>query len=151
MIRYTLRCTRDHRFESWFASSNACDQQIKRHLIECPQCGSTDVEKAIMAPRIAGKRKAAKAPPAPATNDVAAPLVSAADQTLQTKFRELHEYVANHAENVGAKFAEEARKIHYGESEERAIYGEAKADDARALIEEGIDILPLPPAPGSRN
>lgn len=151
MIRYTLRCARDHHFESWFASSKACDQQIKRRLVECPQCGGNDVEKAIMAPRIASKRKSAKTQPAPAMSDAAAPLVSAADQALQAKIRELHEYVASHAENVGPKFTEEARKIHYGESEERPIYGEAKADDARALIEEGIDILPLPPTPGSRN
>lgn len=155
MIRYALRCERGHEFESWFQSSSAYDGQRKRGLVACPSCDSTKVEKAIMAPRISGKRKSknAEAPvAAPAADNASAQLVmSPQERELVTKLRELRDHVVKNADNVGTKFPEEARKMHYGETEARAIYGEASHDEARALADEGVEVAPLPVLPGDRN
>lgn len=160
MILYTLRCDRGHEFESWFKSSAAYDSQRRRGLVACPLCESTRVDKAIMAPRIARKRKAesAAAPPAPAeaapvaAADVPAPLMMAPQQReIIAKLKELRDYVIKHADNVGPRFPDEARKMHYGDIDRRAIYGEASPDEARALIEEGIEVAPLPLLPDDRN
>ena len=160
MIRYALRCDQAHDFESWFADSAAYDKQIKRKLVACPRCGSTKVDKAIMAPRLAGARKrAAAAEPridvpavadkAQATTPVA--MISPQEQELRTKFKELRDHLTKNADHVGAKFPEEARKMHYGEIEHRSIYGEASPDDAKGLAEEGIEFHPLPILPEERN
>ena len=155
MIRYALRCERGHEFESWFQSSSAYDSQRKRKLVACPSCDSAQVEKAIMAPRISGKRKSRNvdAPlAAPATDNAPAQLVmSPQERELVTKLRELRDHVVKNADNVGTKFPEEARKMHYGETEARAIYGEASNDEARALADEGVEVAPLPVLPGDRN
>ena len=155
MIRYALRCERGHEFESWFQSSSAYDSQRKRGLVMCPTCDSAKVEKAIMAPRIAGKRKSknAEAPvAAPASETVPNQLVmSPQERELVTKLRELRDHVVNNADNVGTKFPEEARKMHYGETKSRAIYGEASHDEAQALADEGVEVAPLPVLPGDRN
>lgn len=156
MIRYALRCECGHSFESWFQSSSAYESQRKRHLVTCPICDSAKVEKAIMAPRLAAKStKAATAPePAAAQDSPAAtsPLAMTPEaQELAAKLRELRAHVENNAENVGRRFPNEARKIHYGDSEHRAIYGQATADETRSLLEEGVEVMPLPLLPDEQN
>jgi hypothetical protein len=156
MIRYSLRCERDHAFESWFQSSSAFDSQVKRKLVTCPACGSAKVEKAIMAPQIVSKKGreiAAPAPTAPAetTAGEATPLLMAQERELRAKLKELREHIVKNADNVGERFPNEARKMHYGDIEHRPIYGEASPDEARALIEEGVEVSPLPVLPEDRN
>jgi hypothetical protein len=154
MIRYALRCECGHTFESWFQSSQAYESQHKRHLVTCPACDSAKVEKAIMAPRLASKSKKTAPEPA-ATPDAPAatsPLAMAPEaQELVTKLRELREHVEKNAENVGRQFPREARRIHYGDSEHRAIYGQATAEETRSLLEEGVEVIPLPLLPDERN
>lgn len=160
MIRYALRCDRDHDFESWFQSSSAYDQQVRRKLVTCPICGSAKVDKAIMAPRIVGKKgrgRASQPPdPAPATTPEAAPsgptsLLMAQEKELRTKLKELRDHIVKNADNVGERFANEARAMHYGDKEHRPIYGEASPEEAKSLIDEGIEVSPLPTLPEDRN
>ena len=161
MIRYNLRCERGHAFESWFQSSSAYESQEKRKLITCPVCGSDKVERAIMAPRIVSKKGRDKAASAPAkalpSTEVAAPapaatpLMMAQERELRAKLKELRDHIVKNADNVGERFPNEARKMHYGDIEHRPIYGEASPDEARSLIEEGIEVSPLPVLPDDRN
>jgi hypothetical protein len=158
MIHYNLRCERGHAFESWFQSSSAYESQEKRKLVNCPVCGSAKVERAIMAPQIVSKkgRESAEAAPAPATTaEVAAPastpLLMAQERELRAKLKELREHIVKNADNVGERFPNEARKMHYGDIEHRPIYGEASPEEARALIEEGVEVSPLPVLPDDRN
>ena len=156
MIRYALRCERDHTFESWFQSSSAFDQQVKRKLVTCPVCGSAKIEKAIMAPRIVSKKSRKSTPPVPAQAPEAprpdpTPLMMAQERELRAKLKELRDHIIKSADNVGDRFANEARKMHYGEIEHRPIYGEASPDEARTLIDEGIEVSPLPVLPEDRN
>ena len=159
MIRYALRCERDHAFESWFQSSSAFDSQVKRKLVACPVCDSTKVEKAIMAPRIVSKKGRETAAPVPTAATAPAPeaapgaqsLVMAQERELRAKLKELRDHVIKNADNVGERFPNEARKMHYGEIEHRPIYGEASPDEARALVEEGVEVSPLPVLPEDRN
>lgn len=155
MIRYALRCDRGHDFDSWFQSSSAYDSQHKRGLVACPACDSTKVEKAIMAPRIARKGKSKSAPEpvaAPAEDSASTSLVMAPqERELLSKLKELRDHVLKNADNVGNKFPDEARKMHYGDIEHRAIYGEATAEEARSLVDEGIEVAALPVLPGDRN
>ena len=162
MIRYALRCERGHAFETWFQDSAAFDTQVKRKLVSCPACGSIKVEKAIMAPRIVSKKGREAAPPAttsaptpapavPATETAATPLMMAQERELRTKLKELRDHIVKNADNVGERFPNEARKMHYGEIEHRPIYGEASPDEARALIDEGVEVSPLPVLPDDRN
>ncbi len=159
MIRYALRCDNDHTFESWFQSSAAYDSQVKRKLVDCPVCGSVKIDKAIMAPRIVGKkgRESAvpEAPPAAPAEVLppvgTTPLVMAQERELRAKLKELRDHIVKNADNVGESFPNEARKMHYGEIEHRPIYGEASPDEARALIDEGVEVSPLPVLPEDRN
>jgi len=160
MIRYSLRCDHGHEFESWFQSSSAYEQQEKRKLVNCPACGSAKVERAIMAPQIVsrkGRKIAAPEPaaaPGPATEVTApasTPLLMAQERELRAKLKELRDHIVNNADNVGERFPTEARKMHYGDIEHRPIYGEASPDEARALIEEGVEVSPLPMLPEDRN
>ena len=156
MIRYSLRCEAGHEFESWFQSSSTYDSQVKRKLVTCPACGSAKVEKAIMAPQIASKRGRDSAAPAPAAStDVTAPastpLMMAQERELRAKLKELRDHIVKNADNVGERFPNEARKMHYGDIEHRPIYGEASPDEARSLIEEGVEVSPLPVLPDDRN
>ena len=160
MIRYSLRCERGHAFESWFQSSSVYESQEKRKLVSCPACGSTKVERAIMAPQIVSKRGRDIAAPAPAAAaapaaDVAAPpstpLLMAQERELRAKLKELRDHIVKNADNVGERFPNEARKMHYGDIEHRPIYGEASPDEARSLIEEGVEVSPLPVLPEDRN
>jgi hypothetical protein len=159
MIKYALACDKGHQFESWFADSAAFDKQAKRKLVTCPVCDSAKVEKAIMAPRLAATKKRktqVPAQPMPASADAPVPaapvaMMSPQEQELRTKLKELREHLTKNADNVGKKFTEEARKMHYGEIEHRSIYGEATPEDAKELAEEGIDFHPLPILPDERN
>jgi hypothetical protein len=158
MIRYNLRCDRDHAFESWFQSSSAYESQEKRELVSCPACGSTKVERAIMAPQIVAKKGRERVEPAPAPStpaDVAAPastpLMMAQERELRAKLKELRDHIVKNADNVGERFPKEARKMHYGDIEHRPIYGEASPEEARSLIDEGVEVSPLPVLPDDRN
>jgi hypothetical protein len=161
MIRYALRCERDHTFESWFQSSSAYDSQVKRSLVSCPACGSTKIEKAIMAPRIVSKKGRDSAPALPepvAASEPAeviapgpTPLLMAQERELRAKLKELRDHIVKNADNVGAQFPSEARKMHYGDIEHRPIYGEASPQEARELVDEGIEVAPLPILPDDRN
>ncbi|MDU0342970.1 DUF1178 family protein [Bosea rubneri] len=163
MIRYALICDNGHGFESWFASSSGFDEQARRGLVACPFCDSIKIERGVMAPAVArtdrGPRPAEQAEPAEAPAAAApatpapAPVALMGDKEVafRAMLTALHEHVAKNAEHVGPRFAEEALKIHHGESEGRAIYGEATAEDAKMLNEEGVDFLPLPKLPGARN
>jgi hypothetical protein len=148
MIKYALACEQAHEFESWFPSSEAFETQRKRGLVTCPFCNSAKVEKQIMAPSVARTDKALTAP-APEAQPMA--VLSQRERELRAALRALREHVMKNAENVGKDFVEEARKMHYGETEERSIFGEADLAEARALLEEGIDVLPLPIVPDDRN
>jgi hypothetical protein len=162
MIRYALACATGHRFESWFQNSNAFDEQAKRKLILCPECGTTNVGKALMAPHLSRSAKESpvrasprsdEAGPAPEPAGAKTPvaIMSPQERELRAKLKELRAEITRSAEHVGARFPEEARKMHYGETEHRSIYGEASPGEARALIEEGIEFHPLPPLPDEYN
>lgn len=130
MIRYTLKCDRDHAFESWFQSAGAFDALEKAGQLACPSCGSSTVSKALMAPAVK-----------PAEQEVR-PLTQ---QTEQEKLlAEVRRHLEENSEYVGMNFASEARAIHEGDAPDRAIYGEARADEARKLIEDGVPVAPLP-------
>ncbi len=158
MIRYALICEKGHDFESWFQDSAAYDKQAKRGLVTCPQCGSAKVEKAIMAPRLAGAKKRDPRPETPApVATTAAPekapvaMIPPQEQEFRAKLKELREHLTKNADDVGPKFPEEARKMHYGETKHRSIYGVASHDEAKELAEEGIEFHPLPTLPDERN
>ncbi|OAF11464.1 hypothetical protein AYJ54_08600 [Bradyrhizobium centrolobii] len=156
MIRYALRCDRDHEFESWFQSSTAYDSQVRRKLVTCPICGSAKVDKAIMAPRVVGKKGRAAQPPEAAattapTQSAPTSLMMAQERELRAKLKELRDHIVKNADNVGDRFANEARAMHYGDKEHRPIYGEASPDEAKSLIDEGIEVSPLPTLPEDRN
>ncbi|MBN9021403.1 MAG: DUF1178 family protein [Rhizobiales bacterium] len=164
MIRYALRCDKDHAFEGWFRSGADYDRLAKAKGVACTVCGSVKVEKAIMAPSIgrAGKDKGAPAvpPPARSPGEAAPPTPTpeqmqlAADprrRAMIEAMRELRKKITENADYVGDRFAEEARKIHYQEAEPRGIYGEATREEAEQLAEEGVEFAPLPPVPDDRN
>jgi hypothetical protein len=161
MIRYSLRCERDHAFESWFQDSSAYDAQVKRKLVSCPVCASVKIEKAIMAPRVVGKKGRDRAEPVPAaptptpapaeTPAASTSLMMAQERELRAKLKELRDHIVKNADNVGERFPNEARKMHYGDIEHRPIYGEASPEEARSLIDEGIEVSPLPVLPEDRN
>ena len=134
MIAYALRCHKGHEFDGWFRDSAAFDDQCRGGHLSCPSCSSIRIEKAIMAPAVSGTKKRAE--------------TAAQIRQFATGLRK---YVQENADYVGPNFAEEARTIHYGETQERHIYGEASAEEARELIEEGLDVAPLPPDPDSGN
>jgi hypothetical protein len=143
MILYTLRCAKNHEFEAWFKDSAAYDAQLAATRVVCPACGSAKVEKAIMAPRL-GKKKGAR----PASNDApaAAKTVSVDPRAvaIREQLRALRREVEGNCDYVGPRFAEEARKIHYGETEARGIYGETSDEEAKELSEEGVGFARVP-------
>lgn len=160
MIRYSLVCEAGHEFESWFPSGDAYDAQRKRGLVACPVCDSAKVEKALMAPSLGRKGNNAQARSTPSTPAAAGPegeatqpvtLLSEKEQAFRAMLRAVRAHVAQNADYVGQDFADEARRMHYGETEHRSIYGETDANEAKALIEEGIEVMPLPPVPDDRN
>lgn len=165
MIRYALVCEASHGFDAWFRDSEAYDVQAAAGQIECPACGSVQVRKSVMAPAI---RRGA-APPAEPIAPVPVPPVPAVPgalpaearpvamideerfSALRAAIRELHARIKAEADDVGPAFPEEARRIHHGEAPERAIFGTATGAEARALVEEGIDLMPIPTLPDDCN
>ncbi|WP_454918046.1 DUF1178 family protein [Xanthobacter sediminis] len=161
MILYTLQCADGHSFESWFPSSSSYESQRARQLVSCPTCGTSAVEKAVMAPSVARTDKApadkGQADPAPAAEPTTAdaapalPVLSQPEAELRGLMRKLREHVEKTSDYVGGEFADLARKMHGGEVEHRSIYGEATADEVKALREEEIEVFPLPILPDERN
>ncbi len=127
MIHYNLRCGEDHEFEAWFQSSAAFDAQVKRRQVECPNCGDTNVTKAPMAPTVRATKPNLQGP-----------------AKIRQELRRLREHVEKNCDYVGERFAEEARKIHHGEVEERSIYGESTDAEAVALADEGVKFARIP-------
>lgn len=142
MIKFSLQCDENHGFEAWFGKSSDFDDQSARGLVTCPQCGSTAVEKALMAPAVPSRRSA----------EEKSPLAMNTAQTEQMrKVREMVAAIRSNSEDVGERFPEEARKIHYGEADPRGIIGKADAEEVRALAEEGVSFAPLPHFPDEAN
>mgnify|MGYP001811169700 CR=1 FL=1 len=135
MIRYALHCDHGHEFEAWFGASTDWDDQSARGLVECPACGSRQVSKQIMAPAVAGtKRRSAPDP-------------GAIRSMMMQAAREVRSHVEANFDYVGDAFAREARAIHDGKAEARGIYGEASPTEVKKLVEDGVNVAPLPPAP----
>jgi hypothetical protein len=149
VIRYDLQCEAGHGFESWFRSSGDYDVQRKRRLVECPICGSGDIEKRIMAPQVARRDRG----PRPKAREEKAPvaMMSPQEAEFRQKLRELREHVTKNAEHVGEKFPELARQMHNEEIERRSIYGEASAEEVKSLLDDEVDIHPLPILPEEHN
>jgi hypothetical protein len=131
VIVYNLRCENSHEFEGWFQSGVAFDEQAADGKLVCPICASHKVEKGIMAPAVAGTKKTTLP-----ENEL---------KKMRQFMTGMRKYIKDNAEYVGKRFPEEARSIHYGETEERHIYGEATLKEAKDLIEEGVEVAPLPP------
>ena len=157
MILFALRCAGGHEFEGWFRDNAAYDRQSGRGLITCPECGSAKVEKALMAPRLGRSTKGDSehtVQPVQSEEAPAAPQPAAADEPptpaqVRHALQVLRRHVERHYENVGPKFAEEARRIHKGEAAVRGIYGEATPSDTEKLLEEGIEIASIPWIPSN--
>lgn len=159
MIKYALICDQEHEFESWFPNADAYETQVKRGFVECPHCQSKKVAKALMAPAVStSRRKEARREtvmPDPSALPAVVPEAPVAlldeQQQMRDMIRDLHEKLTENSTNVGEQFPEEARKMHAGEAPQRSIHGRASLDEAKALIEEGIPVLPLPVPPDERN
>ncbi|MBE1237952.1 DUF1178 family protein [Phaeovibrio sulfidiphilus] len=174
MIRYTLICERDHEFEAWFQNSASCDEQLGRGLVSCPFCDSAQVSKALMTPSVVSSRsrEARASHPGPAPDSAPGPSATGGSsgrapeapaaagssgaleqrmQDLARVIKEIRTQVEANCENVGERFASEARQIHYGEREARPIYGQATATEASELADEGIAFAVLPWSAGPRN
>ncbi|KQS55238.1 hypothetical protein ASG17_03855 [Brevundimonas sp. Leaf363] len=137
MIRYALQCDQDHGFEAWFGSSSDYDDQAARGLVECPFCGSRQVAKQIMAPNVAGTKKA----------DAGLEMRAKMQSMMMQAAREVRSHVEQNFDYVGDSFAREARDIHEGRSEKREIYGEATPAEVRKLKDDGVPCAPLPQLP----
>ena len=131
MIKYNLKCESNHNFDAWFSDSSNFDEQNKKNLIFCPKCNSTKIEKNIMAPNIGSKKQSY-------TNALKT------EKNYEKIIKNIRKHVEKNFEYVGNKFADEARAIHYGEKEEREIYGETSVEEAVDLIEEGVNVSPIP-------
>ena len=145
MIQYALKCANDHSFDSWFQSAAAFDKLAGAGLISCAVCGSSEVEKAIMAPRVSAARDMTAERAAPKAGALSQP-ASPAEQALA----ELRRKVEKNSDYVGMNFATEARAMHDGDAPERAIYGEARLDEAKKLLEDGVPVAPLPFMPNRK-
>jgi len=141
VIHYSLVCDRSHKFDGWFSDAAAYDDQKRRGLVTCPICSTTAVDKAIMAPSIARSSE----------EKIALSIGHPQHQQLREAIIALRDKVVAEADYVGDKFAEEARKIHFKEADARGIYGEATKEEVAALIEEGVDFVPLPSLKEDRN
>ena len=180
MIRYALECGEEHGFEAWFRSSDDFERQQAAELLSCPVCGSPEVTRALMAPAVSTSRRraeiaaatsatgptagadahasagpaassAAAVPAVPPAAPVPAVMADPRALALADMLRQLRRHVEENAENVGSRFPEEARKIHYGETDARGIYGQASRDEVEALVDEGIAVHALPILPEDRN
>ena len=131
MIKYSLKCDKDHSFEAWFSDSLNFEKQNKKKLISCPSCSSLEITKNIMAPNISSKKKNSNK-------------INQKKDKVEMVLNKVRKHVENNFDYVGDKFADEARSMHYGEKEEREIYGETTLEDAVELIEEGVNVQPTP-------
>ncbi len=164
MIRYALKCSKGHQFESWFQNAEAYDKLRASGMVVCETCGCSSIEKALMAPQVRPARKAAE-PTAPATQaEAQQPMAQNSDANasepmslsepnseIERALSSLRKKIEETSDYVGTNFAEEARAIHLGDAPERSIYGEANADDAKSLLDEGIPVAPLPFRPGRKS
>jgi hypothetical protein len=141
LIRFSLICDSEHEFEAWFRSSDDFETQKKRGFVDCPSCGSHKVEKALMAPAVSTARKQEKV----------ALAMGEEQRRMMTQMKAIAEKIRSNADYVGDKFAEEARKIHFGEADQRGIYGEATLEEAKSLAEDGVDFMPVPVFPEDQN
>ena len=148
MIQFTLKCSENHRFESWFQSSEAFEKLLNAGMVTCAVCGTAHVEKAMMAPRVQDSRTR-PTPPNPSEPSSPAPL-SAPQTVAEQAIKDMRKKVESESEYVGLRFAQEARDMHDGVTPERPIYGEAKLEDAVELIEDGVPVAPLPFTPGRK-
>ena len=139
MINYTLKCDQNHTFDSWFKSTEAFEMLVKKSMVVCSECGSTKITKAIMAPSVSTSRKKDNKPSELEKKS-----------KLKNDILELKKKIEANSEYVGNNFANEARSMYLGETPERSIYGEAKADDAKKLIDDGIPVMPLPFLPAKK-
>lgn len=167
MIKYQLQCAKGHGFEGWFRSSDDYDRQRKRRLVTCPSCGGTKVEKAVMAPSVvtsekakSSRRKKAReiavaqpeAVPAPAPPQAQGLSFTPEQREILGRMRKLRDEMLKSSDYVGPRFAEEARRMHEeSEPPKRGIHGEASPDEVKALLEDGIDVLPIPVLPDDKN
>lgn len=168
MIRYSLQCDKGHAFEGWFRSSDDYDRQRKGRLVTCPSCGASKVEKAVMAPSVVTSEKAktsrrkkaheiaiaqaAVSLPAADTTAMAQSLaVSPEQRAVLRRMRALRDEMLKTSDYVGPKFAEEARRLHEEDAPKRGIHGEASPDEVKSLLEDGIDVLPIPVLPDDTN
>ena len=147
MIRYALNCDKGHSFESWFRDSDAFDEQARRGFVVCPVCQSIGVTKAIMAPAIATRRDALEAEPLAAPS----PLLDESEAKMRALARQMREHIVENSEDVGASFPEQARAMHEGVMAARPIMGEATMAEARELLEDGVEILPVPGGQDARH
>jgi len=141
LICFSLICEHEHEFEAWFRNNDDFDKQKKRGFVDCPTCGSHKIEKALMAPAVSTSRKQEKM----------ALAMGEAQKQAMAQLKALAEKVRENADYVGDKFAEEARKIHFGETDPRGIYGEATPEEAQSLAEDGVEFMPIPSFPEDRN
>ncbi len=139
MIQFTLRCDNDHRFDSWFKSTEAFEKLLSGGMVSCAVCGSASVEKALMAPKVRDSKSSGK------------PKLAPDPALVEQALADLKKKVEQNSEYVGMNFAREARDIHDGTAPERAIYGEAKPEEAKKLIEDGVPVAPLPFVPGRKS
>ena len=173
MIRYSLTCPKSHAFEGWFASSAAFDVQVKKKQVTCPTCGSANVVKALMAPNVvtseqkvasrkkqralavqqAGTQEAGASTGSEAAAPAAVPQIAPTPEQREAlkELRKLRDKILAKSDYVGPKFAEEARRMHADETPGRSIHGEASLDDVKSLVEDGIDIFPVPVLPDDQN
>ena len=141
MIRFSLVCEKDHDFDGWFRNGDDFETQKKRGLISCPVCGSGRVDKALMAPSVSTGRDREKM----------ALAMGEQQKRVLAELKKMADKVRENADYVGDKFAEEARKIHFGETDARGIYGEATVEEAKGLVDDGIEFMPLPVFPDDQN
>ena len=142
MIRYSLVCDNGHAFEGWFSESADFDRQVEAGFLTCPSCNSATVSKSLMAPSVSTARR---------KDEKRAVAMDMAQKQVMAKLREAVTAIRASAEDVGEKFPEEARKIHYGEADARGIIGKASFEEVRALVDEGIEVAPLPVLPDDAN
>lgn len=146
MIHYQLRCRQSHHFDGWFKDSASFDKQAELNLVECPECGNTDVERALMTPAVAKKTSANLPVPVPEALPDAPPkaMGGRVPAAVLAMLQKIRTEVERSCDYVGDDFADEARRMHRGEIEQRPIYGEASEDQAESLVDEGIDIARIP-------
>ncbi|MBP1845286.1 hypothetical protein J2046_003555 [Rhizobium petrolearium] len=142
MIKYTLTCENAHTFEGWFSESADFDRQVESGFLTCPACNSSSISKTLMAPSVSTARK---------KEEKQAMVMDLARQEAMAKLKQAIAEIKANAEDVGEKFPEEARKIHYGEADARGIIGQASLSEVRDLLEEGIEVAPMPVLPEDTN